>query len=168
MCGEVARKEAKVRGWWWWLMMILILMQLLSPQLLAALMSYCSLFATKPEIKYKSFNHSRYKFLNENLGCWISEKFFFFFPTHHFLPHSFCFLPLFLFVLVFLHSLFLLVFASLPFFLWVFFWVFARSLFLCFFFLSLFLFVFILHVCVKEEEKLYSSKQECVKLDNVF
>jgi hypothetical protein len=107
--------------------------------------------------------------LNENLGCWISEKFFFFFPTRHFLPHSFCFLPLFPFVLVFLHSLFLLVFASLPFFFYeFFFWVFARSLFLCFFFLSLFLFVFILHVCVKEEEKLYSSKQECVKLDNVF
>ncbi len=139
MCGEVARKEAKVRGWWWWLMMILILMQLLSPQLLAALMSYCSPFATKPEIKYKSFNHSRYKFLNENLGCWISEKFFFFFPTRHFLPHSFCFLPLFPFVLVFLHSLFLLVFASLPFFFMSFFFgclleVFSYvfSFFLCF------------------------------------
>ncbi len=60
-------------------------------------------------------------------------------------------------------------FASLPFFFFMsfFFWVFARSFFLCFFFLSLFLFVFILHVCVKEEE-LYSSKQECVKLHNVF
>jgi hypothetical protein len=116
---------------------------------------------TQPSLRTRVLGRSCVSFSHDP---WPQQLVFFVFP----------------FVLVFLHSLFLLVFASLCLFLnYKFIYLFiifcvcstsfcmiflgVCSMSFLFLFFPLFLFVFILHVCAKEEE-LYSNMQKCVKL----